>query len=119
MSGPARVVFAGLCTWDVVHLVTRLPSPDEKVAALDFFTAAGGPATNAAVACAHLGSRPTLVTALPSHPVTSLIADDLAGCGVELAIAAGYEGPPISASIMVTASTGERAIVSRSRRCSR
>ena len=32
--------------------------------------------------------------------------------GVELAIAAGYEGPPISASIMVTASTGERAIVS-------
>ncbi|MCR6712946.1 MAG: PfkB family carbohydrate kinase [Demequina sp.] len=112
MSGPARVVFAGLCTWDVVHLVTRLPSPDEKVAALDFFTAAGGPATNAAVACAHLGSRPTLVTALPSHPVTSLIADDLAGCGVELAIAAGYEGPPISASIMVTASTGERAIVS-------
>jgi sugar/nucleoside kinase (ribokinase family) len=112
MSGPAHVVFAGLCTWDVVHLVKRLPSPDEKVAALDFFTAAGGPATNAAVACAHLGSRPTLVTALPSHPVTSIIADDLAGCGVELAIAAGYEGPPISASIMVTASTGERAIVS-------
>ena len=43
MSGPAHVVFAGLCTWDVVHLVKRLPSPDEKVAALDFFTAAGGP----------------------------------------------------------------------------
>ncbi|MGC4175047.1 PfkB family carbohydrate kinase [Demequina sp.] len=112
MSDAARVMCAGLTTWDVVHLVSRLPSTDEKVAALDFFTAAGGPATNAAVAAAWLGSRPTLVTALPDHPASALIADDLARCGVELDIAASYEGAPITASIMVTQSTGERAIVS-------
>jgi sugar/nucleoside kinase (ribokinase family) len=67
------------------------------------------------VAAAWLGSSPTLVTALPSHPVSALIAADLADCGVRLDIAASYPGAPISASIMVTASTGERAIVSPTR----
>jgi len=112
MAGGARVLFAGLATWDVVHLVSRLPAADQKVAALSFFTAAGGPAANAAVACAHLGSSPTLVTALPDHPVSDLIAADLAECGVSLKAAARYEGAPITASILVTAATGERAIVS-------
>src|SRR6478609_8086808 len=109
MAAPARVVLAGLATYDVIHLVESLPAPDAKVAALDFLTAAGGPAANAAVAVAHLGSRPTLATALPQHPVTALIADDLAGCGVELEVVASYEGAPITASIMVTRATGERA----------
>jgi len=112
MEPAPRVVCAGLTTWDVVHLVSRLPGSDEKVAALDFFTAAGGPATNAAVAVAHLGSRPTLATTLPDHPVSALIADDLAKCGVALEVAGTYDGPPISASIMITAGTGDRAIVS-------
>lgn len=106
------VLCAGLATFDVIQLVERLPGADEKVAALDFLTAAGGPAANAAVASAWLGTRPTLVTALPHHPLSALISDDLAGCGVDLAVVAGYEGAPITASIMVTAATGERAIVS-------
>ena len=118
MPGTPRVVCAGLATYDVIQLVERLPSPDEKVAALSFVTAAGGPAANAAVACAYLaardavGSRPTLVTALPQHPLSSLIADDLLGCGVDVAVVATYEGAPITASIMVTRGTGERAVVS-------
>ena len=118
MSGPARVVFAGLATYDVIQLVERLPLPDEKVAALEFLTAAGGPAANAAIACAYLcgadnpAARPTLVTALPHHPLSSIIADDLVGNGVDVAVVAAYEGAPITASIMVTAGTGERAVVS-------
>lgn len=107
-----RVLCAGLATFDVIQLVDRLPHPDEKVAALDFLTAAGGPATNAAVASAWLGDRPTLVTALPRHPLSDLIADDLAGCGVDLAVFAAYDGAPITASIMITKATGERAVVS-------
>ena len=87
MPAPARVIFAGLATYDVIQRVQRLPLPDEKVAALSFLTAAGGPAANAAVACAHLGARPTLVTALPLHPISSLIADDLLGCGVVVELA--------------------------------
>ena len=47
-------------------------------------------------------SRPTLVTALPQHPLSSMVADDLLACGVDVTIAATYEGAPITASIMVT-----------------
>ena len=107
-----RVLAVGLATYDVIHLVERLPHADEKVAALDFVTAAGGPAANAAVAAAHLGDRPTLVTALPDHPFSKLVIDDLAECGVEVEVVASYAGPPVTASIMVTRDTGERAVVS-------
>ncbi len=107
-----RVLCAGLATFDVIQLVDRLPHSDEKVAALDFLTAAGGPAANAAVASAWLGDRPTLVTALPRHPLSDLIAQDLAACGVDLEVVAEYQGAPITASIMITKATGERAVVS-------
>jgi len=108
----AHILFAGLATVDVIQLVERLPAPNEKVAALDFVTAAGGPAANAAVASAWLGDSPTLVTALPHHPVTALITDDLERCGVEVAVAGRYPGAPITASILVTRATGERAVIS-------
>jgi len=107
-----RAVFAGLTTWDVIQLVERVPAPDEKVAGLDFLTAAGGPVTNAAVAFAHCGGSPTLVTALPEHPLSFLIGEDLLAHGVRLVPAATYPGAPITASISVTQSTGERAVVS-------
>lgn len=107
-----RAVFAGLATLDIVQLVERLPYPDEKVAALDFLVAAGGPAANAAVAFAHCGGEALLVTVLPAHAITALIVSDLEGHGVDVSVAAGYEGAPITASIMVTQATGERAVVS-------
>jgi len=112
MPATPRAVFAGLATYDVIQLVERLPLPNEKVAALSFVTAAGGPAANAAVACAHLGTPATLVTALPHHPLSSLIANDLLACGVEVEAVAAYEGAPITATIMVTKGTGDRAVVS-------
>lgn len=107
-----RAVFAGLATLDIIQSVERLPHANEKVAALDFLVVAGGPAANAAVAYAHLGGTPTLVTALPEHPLTEPIAEDLTECGVGLAIAATYPGPPITASILVTRGTGDRAVIS-------
>jgi sugar/nucleoside kinase (ribokinase family) len=105
-------VFAGLATLDIVQLVERLPHPDEKVAALDFLVAAGGPAANAAVAFAHCGGDALLVTALPAHAMTALIVSDLSGHRVDVSVAAAYEGAPITASILVTQATGERAVVS-------
>lgn len=109
-----RAVFAGLATWDVIQLVERVPGPNEKVAALDFLLAAGGPATNAAVAFAACGASPTLVSVLPEHPVSALIASDLAEHGVRLEVARGHDGPPVTASVLVTRGTGERAVVSPS-----
>ncbi|WP_062521402.1 PfkB family carbohydrate kinase [Demequina silvatica] len=110
----AAALFAGLATLDIVQLVERLPAPDQKVAALDFSVCAGGPAANAAVAFGRCGGRPTLVTALPSHELTALLTADLARCGVAVVEAASYDGPPVTASIMVTRATGDRAVVSPS-----
>ncbi|WP_084105389.1 PfkB family carbohydrate kinase [Demequina sp. NBRC 110056] len=116
MPHPAqpRALFAGLCTLDVIQSVERLPSPNEKVAALDFLTAAGGPATNAAVAFAHIGGSAALATRLPEHPLADPIRADLAACGVELHDLGGVDGPPVTASILVTRATGDRAVVSPS-----
>jgi sugar/nucleoside kinase (ribokinase family) len=108
----ARAIFAGLATVDIVQLVERLPGANEKVAALEFLVAAGGPAANAAVAFAHSGGHATLATALPRHALAELLLADLDACGVTVSVLAQYAGPPITASIMVTQSTGERAVVS-------
>ena len=109
-----RGLFAGLATLDIVQLVERLPAPNEKVAALDFCVAAGGPATNAAVAFAHCGGEAVLATALPEHDLVAALGRDLEACGVELAVCAAYPGAPVTASILVTRASGDRAVVSPS-----
>ena len=106
-------VFAGLSTLDVIQLVERLPRSDEKVAALDVRLAAGGPAANAAVAFAGLGGAATLLTRISHDAVGDLVVADLAACGVRVVNAAGAgDATTTVASIMVTAATGERAVVS-------
>lgn len=105
------VLCVGLATLDVIQRVEQLPESNEKVVALDSVTAAGGPAANAAVAAAHLGSPARLVTALAEHAIAGLIRADLEACGVGVE-AVPTDSAPIVASILVTAGTGERAIVS-------
>ena len=108
-----RGLFVGLSTLDVIQLVDQVPGPDEKVAALDLCVAAGGPAANAAVAFAALGGHSTLVTRLGSDEVGRLAAADLAAHGVEVVNAAGEsQAATTVASILVTRSTGQRAVVS-------
>lgn len=51
------VLLAGLSTVDVVQRVAELPGPGEKVQSLGVEVAAGGPAANAAVTVAALGSE--------------------------------------------------------------
>lgn len=96
----------------MVQLIDDLPSRNQKIVAKDFLVAAGGPATNAAVAFAHCGGSPLLVTALPRHSLTEIITADLVQAGVDVVQAASYDGPPVTASILVDAATGERAVVS-------
>lgn len=108
-----RGLFVGLTTLDVVQLVERLPAPDEKIRALDDMLAAGGPATNAAVGFAAAGGHPTLLTRAADGPAWQLMAADLAACGVEVLRAPVAPGREVTvASILVTTSTGERAVVS-------
>lgn len=106
-----RVLCVGLATLDVIQLVEAVPHANEKTVARDSLTAAGGPAANAAVAAAHLGSEVTLVTALDDSRVSEIIRGDLTACGVTVN-AVGVTTPPVVASILVTAGTGDRAVVS-------
>ena len=105
-------LFVGLSTLDVIQLVEQVPHPDEKVRALDISLAAGGPATNAAVAFAGLGGRAVLITRLADDSASALVRADLAEYGVGIIDGFGSAGSTTVASILVTQSTGERAVVS-------
>ncbi|MFJ1875071.1 PfkB family carbohydrate kinase [Streptomyces chartreusis] len=106
-------LFVGLCTLDVIQLVDRVPGPDEKLTARDQTVAAGGPAANAAVTFAHLGGAAGLLTAIGSHPLALAVTADLDQAGVTVSdLAAHTTDPPAVSSIMVTASTGQRAVAS-------
>ncbi|WP_203983824.1 PfkB family carbohydrate kinase [Sphaerisporangium rufum] len=106
-------LFAGLCTFDLVQSVARMPGANEKVTALRQAVAAGGPAANAAVTFARLGGSATLVSAVGAHPLAAGIRADLAAEGVRLAdVTPDDPEPPAISTIMVTRGSGDRAVVS-------
>ncbi|MFI9169320.1 PfkB family carbohydrate kinase [Streptomyces lincolnensis] len=110
--GP-RGLFVGLSTLDVIQLVDHVPGGNEKLTAREQVVAAGGPAANAAVAFAHLGGRATLLTAVGSHPLGVTVTADLEQLGVTVVdLAADSAEPPAVSSVLVTASTGDRAVAS-------
>ncbi|NJK53322.1 MAG: hypothetical protein HC936_11840 [Leptolyngbyaceae cyanobacterium SU_3_3] len=77
-------LFVGLVTLDLIYRVDRLPEKNQKIVALDYTSAAGGPATNAAVAFSHLGGEATLLGGVGSHEIAALILTDLQQCGVRV-----------------------------------
>ena len=85
-------LFCGLTVVDVIQLVEAPPGPDDKVVALDQLVAAGGPATNAAVAFAALGGRAILAAPVGAGPLAELVRADLAATGVELIDCSGGPG---------------------------
>lgn len=123
-------LFCGLTVVDVIQLVEAPPEPDEKIVALDQLVAAGGPATNAAVAFSALGGRALLAAPVGVGPLADLVRADLAAAGVELIDCAalgpaGTDTPDPTASpapglsvssCTITASTGARSVVSTNAR---
>lgn len=105
--------FLGLTTLDLIYLVERPPSENQKIVADRQEVAAGGPAANAAVTFAHLGGRARLVTGVGSSLFGEAARSDLAARKVEVVDLASDSSrqPPVS-SIAVTKSTGHRAVVS-------
>ena len=113
-----RGLFVGLTTLDCIYLSDRPLEPNQKLVARDYLTAAGGPATNAAVAfgsfnISSFDNRAKLLTVLGQHPLTNLIRSDLSDRAIELVdlIPQQLSSPPVS-SIVVNATTGERSIIS-------
>lgn len=113
-SSGGRGLFVGLTTLDLIYQVEAVPSSNQKVVAQDAAIAAGGPATNAAVTFAHLGGAAVLLSSLGQHPIADLIRADLAAWRVQpLDLDPERQDSPAVSSILVTAETGDRAVVSR------
>jgi sugar/nucleoside kinase (ribokinase family) len=109
-----RGLFVGLTTLDLIYGVSQLPHANEKQVATEFAIAAGGPATNAAVTFRHLGNQCVLLSAIGQHPLSKLVRADLAAQQVELNDLCPDRTEPLPlSSILVTQSTGDRAVVSR------
>jgi sugar/nucleoside kinase (ribokinase family) len=108
----SRVLACGLATVDVVQTVERVPGADEKVVALGTRVEAGGPALNAALTAALLGMPCRLATVVGDSALAGVVHRACADLGVELVdVAAAGGGLPLS-TVLVTAATGERAVVS-------
>jgi sugar/nucleoside kinase (ribokinase family) len=106
-------LFIGLTTLDLIYLTDEVPLPNQKKVALDQLIAAGGPATNAAIAFSHWGNQAVVLSVLGKHPLSEVIRQDLGQYAIniidlqpELTLF-----PPVS-SIIVTQNTGERAVLS-------
>jgi sugar/nucleoside kinase (ribokinase family) len=108
----ARVVACGLATLDVVQVVDHLPRPNEKMVADGLAVASGGPAANAAVCAAALGADARLVTRAGRSPLGALVTADLEAHGVQVIDLAEPDDSPAVSTVLVTAGTGERAVVS-------
>jgi len=112
-----HAVLAGLTTRDEIHRLDRAPDPLAKATSLAHLTAAGGPATNAAVAVAALcaideGGDDTvsLLTALGPSDAGRSLAAELAGLGVQVLDAARSAQPGPAASSIVEHPAGRMVV---------
>ena len=107
-------IFVGLITLDCIYQTRKALAPNEKQVAEAFLLAAGGPATNAAIAFQALGGRAILVGALGQHPLSTIVRDDLARHQIDLIdLTPNSMTPPPFSSIVVNVKTGDRAVISR------
>lgn len=106
-------LFVGLTTLDLIYLSDRPLPENGKLVAREYLTVAGGPATNAAVAFSYFKNSAKLASAIGQHPLTEAIVDDLRAYSVDIADLTPNKTdiPPVS-SIIVTANTGKRAVIS-------
>lgn len=107
-----HALFVGLSTIDIVYRVDAFPAANAKVAALSQSVFAGGPAANAAIACAHLGSNAALLTVVGRHALANLIREDLEKHSVQLIdLHPEFAGTPVISSVTVD-KAGNRNVVS-------
>jgi sugar/nucleoside kinase (ribokinase family) len=108
-----RGLFIGMTTLDLIYQIDRPLTTNLKFVATDFAIAAGGPATNAAIAFQSLGNQAWIFSALGQHPITQMLREDLNTQGLQHFDALpDLLMPPIS-SIIVDACTGDRTVIYR------
>ena len=108
-----KILCVGLSTVDIQFLVDSYPGANQKQKAKRNEIYVGGPATNAAIAAAHLGSDVTLITPVGKNHLTRFIQNDIERHKVKLLDPIhDINADPIFASIVTTEHSGERSIVS-------
>ncbi len=106
------IVFLGLTTLDIINYVGRYPQGNEKIRASEQLIFAGGPAANAAITCATLGSSVTLITGLGDTPLAGLVKDDLLCHNLRLVDCINEQQQlPVLSTIIVDESSGDRSVV--------
>jgi sugar/nucleoside kinase (ribokinase family) len=106
------VLFVGLSTIDVVYDVDEFPIANTKVAARSQNVFAGGPATNAAIACAHLGGHAALVTVVGRNALASVIREESKKYSVQLIdLNPDFADAPVISAVTVD-KAGDRNVVS-------
>jgi sugar/nucleoside kinase (ribokinase family) len=112
---PPTILCTGIPVLDYIFYVDKFPVPEEKMQAKDFFTAAGGCATNAAIAIARLGGRVRFTAPLGGpageDPTGDRILSELAREGVDCSGVVRIDGAISPLSAIVVDPTGERIIV--------
>ena len=113
MKNIKKGLFVGLSTLDFIYLTDNFFGKNEKIVALENIISAGGPASNAAVTFTYLGYQANLLTIIGNHFLSNLIKADLVNCNVQIKDLSPHQltSPPVS-SIIVTKSTGDRAVIS-------
>jgi sugar/nucleoside kinase (ribokinase family) len=109
---PARALFVGRATLDVVYSLDQFPAVDTKVFARDLRVAPGGPAVNAAITYALLGGKAALMTAVGGGPWAGLVRTELERLGInliDLATGTAYETP--LTTVLLDAAHATRTIV--------
>ena len=110
----ATGLFVGLVTLDMIYQTPTPLGGNEKRVADGVVLAAGGPATNAAVTCQHLGTPAHLFAALGCHPLSTVIHQDLVQQQVTFHdLMPALTDPPPFSSIVVATESGDRAVISR------
>jgi sugar/nucleoside kinase (ribokinase family) len=108
----ASCIFVGLSTIDIVYGVDEFPAANTKIEAQSQEVLVGGPATNAAIAFAHLGGKATLVTAVGRNVLAAVIREELDKHKVQLVdLNPEFEGIPVLSSVAVD-HHGDRNVVS-------
>jgi sugar/nucleoside kinase (ribokinase family) len=106
-----RGLFVGLTTIDIQYLVDTFPASNSKTVAGTFAMSIGGPATNAAIAFAHLGGKRHLMTAIGNNQFTPFIESELHHYNVEFTDLSPLANQLPTVSSIVTTRGGHRTII--------
>lgn len=108
-----KILFIGLNTIDLQFIVPDYPLANTKTKAQHSEIHTGGPATNAAITCAHLGEKVDLFTPIGKHVFSEFIFEDIHQYGVHIMDPASHESSdPVFASIISSSENGDRTVFS-------